>query len=272
MLEPAPDNAEKRERAEAIAKKRGPKATPAKAAKPSPAAKAAAVPVKPPPPPPEPEPEPEAAEVAVAAAPAEKGGMLDMDDLMPVNEAAPTEKTEDFVDLAAELDAALLGVEGGEEGDLFGAQKKPPEEMSFDEVLADFKKGVDQQVDSEDFSTHYNLGIAYKEMGLHDDATSEFQYCMRSPQYFLEAVSMLGVCLRDQGKFDQAVKWYEEAFSHDSLTAEQKMALRFEQADCLEQLGDADGALKVFEQIHAQSETYRSVGDRVATLREQLGR
>jgi tetratricopeptide (TPR) repeat protein len=144
--------------------------------------------------------------------------------------------------------------------------------MSFDEVLADFKKGVDQQVDSEDFSTHYNLGIAYKEMGLYDDASGEFQYCMRSPQYFLEGVSMLGVCLREQGKFEQAVKWYEEALEHESLSAEQKIALRYEQADTLEQSGDPDGALKLFEQIAAQAETYRGVGERVAALREQLGR
>jgi tetratricopeptide (TPR) repeat protein len=284
MLAPAPDDAEKKSRLAAIAKKRGKTGpiakAPAKAepAKPAPLPPKAKAPPPPPPPETEPEPEPEPeveAEPAVAApaaAPAAGGGLLDMGDLMPLSEPAAAEKTEDFVDLAAELDAALLGVEGSDEGDIFGAAKKPPEEMSFDEVLADFKKGVDQQVDSEDFSTHYNLGIAYKEMGLYDDASGEFQYCMRSPQYFLEGVSMLGVCLRDQGKFEQAVKWYEEALGHESLSAEQKIALRYEQADTLEQSGDAEGALNIFEQIAAQADTYRGVGERVTALREQLGR
>lgn len=198
--------------------------------------------------------------------------MLDLGDLMPESGAGSEEKTEDFVDLAADLNAALDGIAGDDEGDIFGAAKKPPEEMSFDEVLSDFKKGVAEQVDAEDFSTHYNLGIAYKEMGLHADACGEFQYCMRSPQYFLEAVSMLGVCLREQGKYDEALKWYSDAMDRSELSDEQKVALRYEQADTMEAAGDKPGALALFEQIQAQADGYRGVSERVAALRGELGR
>ncbi len=218
-------------------------------------------PVPPPPPPPPP------VTAAPAAASKPAGGLLDLDDLIPDAAAAPAAKTEDFVDLAADLDAALSGIAGDDGGDLFGGEKKAPEEMTFDEVLADFKKGVSEQVDAEDFSTHYNLGIAYKEMGLFADACSEFQYCMRSPQYFLESVSMLGVCLREEGKYDEALKWYGDALTRGGLGDEQKLALRYEQADTLAAAGDKAGALALFEQIQAQADGYRGVGERIAELR-----
>lgn len=222
--------------------------------------------------------EPKAVPPAPAPAPASppektapaKSGMLDMDDLLPGEPvAASSVGTEDFVDLAADLEAALSGIGEETDGDdLFGAQRKAPEEMSFDEVLADFKKGVDSQVDAEDYSTHYNLGIAYKEMGLLSDACNEFQYCMRSPQYFLESISMMGVCLREEGKLEQAIEWYREALKHDTLSGEQKLALRYEEADTLEQAGNREGALSLFEEIAAQNNAYRGVTERISALRD----
>src|SRR5690606_13385044 len=54
--------------------------------------------------------------------------------------------------------------------------------LDVEQVFAQFKKGVAQQVAMEDSETHFDLGIAYKEMGLLDDAMSEFRLCLTNPQ------------------------------------------------------------------------------------------
>src|SRR5206468_2899151 len=78
----------------------------------------------------------------------------------------------DFFDLASELDRSLaeaqVAVDTQEQESIEGPGH------SLDEIFKAFRKGVEQQVDSQDYETHYNLGIAYKEMGLVDEAIGEF--------------------------------------------------------------------------------------------------
>ena len=116
------------------------------------------------------------------------------------------EEEEDFFDLAAELEEGLLNVQSAVEED------RPPDgqNYSIEEILSDFKKGVDKQLGSEDYDTRYNLGIAYKEMGLIDEAIAEFQISAKDPKRLLECCSMLGLCFVEKGMHKLAVKWYQK--------------------------------------------------------------
>ena len=66
--------------------------------------------------------------------------------------------------------------------------------LDVDEVFAQFKKGVEAQIDASDSETHYDLGIAYKEMGLLDDAVHEFELAMANPRKECLAATMIGLC------------------------------------------------------------------------------
>src|SRR5690349_12423911 len=66
------------------------------------------------------------------------------------------------------------------------------EDETFREALAEFKRALDQNLPVEDHQTHYDLGVAFMEMGLLNEAISEFQKALRSPVGRLRTSEALG--------------------------------------------------------------------------------
>src|SRR6266550_3878854 len=75
------------------------------------------------------------------------------------------------------------------------------EERDFQEMLARFKQGIDENIDEGDFQSHYDLGVAFKEMGLLDEAIAELQKALRAPDGKLRSSEALGVCFLDKGAY-----------------------------------------------------------------------
>ena len=76
----------------------------------------------------------------------------------------------------------------------------PDEEDTFRDALAEFKRALDQNLPIEDHQAHYDLGIAFKEMGLLDEAISEFQKALRAPEVRLRTSEALGQVFFDQNR------------------------------------------------------------------------
>ncbi|HZN54649.1 MAG TPA: tetratricopeptide repeat protein [Candidatus Polarisedimenticolaceae bacterium] len=194
---------------------------------------------------------------ARAAAPAEAIGAgedkLDEDDLSTI---------------AAALDAEF-GTDRPAEAIVPAAD--PDAEESVDEVFAAFKEHVRAEVATEDFRTHYDLGIAYKEMGLVDDALSEFRIASESPELFRESCSMLGLCHWERGEADEAIRWYRTALQAPGEEETPLSGLRYDLAEILLQTGDPEGALELLVLVLREEPQYRDVQSRVVALREQLG-
>ena len=171
-------------------------------------------------------------------------------------------KENEYYDLASELGAALEGLQAPEES-LFEEEAKSPEEMSFEEVFEEFKKGVEKKVSEEDYATHYNLGIAYKEMELLDEAIGEFQLAARSPQFFVECCSMLGICFRQKGLTELAEKWYRKGIAAPGFADEVYVGLKYDLADTLAEQGRGEEANDLFKEVYAIQASYRDVKDRI---------
>jgi pilus assembly protein FimV len=189
-------------------------------------------------------------------------------DILPEEEPKAEEalfQENEYYDLASELGAALDGLQAPEEA-LFEEEGKSPEEMSFEEVFEEFKKGVEKKVGEEDYATHYNLGIAYKEMELLDEAIGEFQLAARAPQFFVECCSMLGICFRQKGLTELAEKWYRKGIAAPGFAEEVYVGLKYDLADCLEEQGRNDEALDLFKEVYAIQMNYRDVKDRIKHL------
>lgn len=137
----------------------------------------------------------------------------------------------------------------------------------IDDVFAAFKEQVAAEVGADDYRTHYDLGIAYKEMGLVDDAIGEFLTATRSPDKLRDACSMLGLCHRERGELDVALEWLRKAISAPGGSDSDEMGLRYEMADVLAASGDVSGALRAFGEILAVDPGYRDVVARVGSLR-----
>jgi len=175
------------------------------------------------------------------------------------------EQPVEYIDLAKELEEELAE----EEAMVEEATGRGKGEALLDEVFKEFQKGVAEQLSDEDSDTHFNLGIAYKEMGLLEEAIAEFRVSSHDPTFFVEACSMIGVCANELGHFDEAAEWYQKALVAPDLTADARTALRYELAMAFENIGKLEQALGLFEQIRDHDPAYRDVGARFAALSEQ---
>ncbi|HYJ47494.1 MAG TPA: tetratricopeptide repeat protein, partial [Pyrinomonadaceae bacterium] len=126
-----------------------------------------------------------------------------------------------------------------------------------------------------DYETHYNLGIAYKEMELLDEAVEEFQVAasMTSPQdgtpRYLQCCNMLGHCFMDKGMPRLAVMWFKKGLGSPGHTEDEYQALRYDLGTAYEQMGDLNNAIEVFTEVYGINISYRGVAEKLRELQEQ---
>jgi pilus assembly protein FimV len=144
------------------------------------------------------------------------------------------------------------------------------------EVFQEFRSELGEMSDEdEDLETHYNLGIAYREMGLLDEAIGEFQKVAKAIQkgkpfrYEMNCSTMLGLSFMDKGEPMVASLWYKRALTTPDLEEESILALQYDLGLALESAGESDAALDSFRQVYAANIDYRDVADRIATLQKQ---
>ena len=186
----------------------------------------------------------------------------------PYDEMSLFSDEQRFFNLAAELEKELDEEETPEATQL----DAPGEELSLEQIFREFKRGVEQQLSPEDFETHYNLGIAYKEMGLTDEAIGEFQIAAKDPARAVECCSMLGLCFVEKGLAPLAIQWFQKGLESPSLREEERWGIQYDMATLHEQTGDAARAYELYLGIYGQNSNYRDVTARVKTLESALGR
>ncbi|HLE82808.1 MAG TPA: hypothetical protein VJG13_00595, partial [Thermoanaerobaculia bacterium] len=242
---------------------------------------AAALP--PPPPPPVAEPQPPVdplralgdslrEEIDEAEAPAAEGrdpddsGTSWLDEVSAAAAAAkPLEDEGDFFDLGAELEQELSAEGLAGEELLVG-----PAEQSLEEIVEGFKRGVAESLSPEDFDTHFNLGIAYREMGLVDEAIGEFQLAAREPTYLVSCASMLGLCFLEKGLPELAVKWYQRGLQAPGLSDDDRIGLLYDLGEAQLAAGGRSAAYHAFVDAYGIDSNFRDVVARLAELEPRL--
>jgi tetratricopeptide (TPR) repeat protein len=165
----------------------------------------------------------------------------------------------------------------GEIGELPGADKGPIPEKPADAPLSaekqengqivEFKRVVvDQQLEKEDTETHYNLGIAYKEMELFTDAITEFQTAAMDPQRKIDCLTLEGICYRDKGDIAKAEEIFINTLSLQGLTGEEQLSLNYELAFLYETVGRQEDALRFYRQVRAINPGFRDAAKKIAHL------
>ena len=170
---------------------------------------------------------------------------------------------EQFFDLALELEKELAEEEMVAEAT--GAGKSS--DVSIEQLFKEFQRGVADQVQEEDFDTHFNLGLAYREMGLLDEAIGEFQLSVKSPDYLVESASTIGACFIEKGLAEQGAEWYARALGAPGLPLEMELGLRYELGRAQEAAGNTEAALASFSEVLAINPAFRDIMDRVSKLR-----
>jgi tetratricopeptide (TPR) repeat protein len=140
------------------------------------------------------------------------------------------------------------------------------------DVFDEFRAEMDESAEKEDPETHYNLGVAYREMGLIEEAISEFQKVAKSHQrgqkfrYALQCYTLLGLAFMEKGQPSIAVSWYQRALEMAELDPETMLALRYDLGVAQEMAGDTEAAQKSFLQVYGMNIDYRDVAERLAGL------
>jgi len=143
------------------------------------------------------------------------------------------------------------------------------------EMFGELKHDLESDVASadEDPETHYNLGIAFREMGLLDEAIGELQ---KACQFFdrghafpqiMQTYTWLANCFLEKGVPEAAVRWYDKALTVPGIDGETRVALHYELAAAYERAGDKTSALKHFMDVYGNNIDYRDVAERIKALK-----
>jgi len=146
--------------------------------------------------------------------------------------------------------------------------------------LEDIRTVLNADADEEDaddvYETHYHHAVAYKEMGLMEDAIREFQNAIKciaptdEDGKYLQCSTLLGHCFMEKDMPKLAVMWFTRAYEVEGLNSDERQALQYELANAHEANGDIDKAREQFEEIYAFDVDYRDVSERLEKVAQPV--
>jgi tetratricopeptide (TPR) repeat protein len=184
-----------------------------------------------------------------------------------VDVSAPGEEAETFVNLGDWLrddevpkDTRMVVAEQEPSGD---------EDADFADMLRKFKQGVAENVDPEDYQSHYDLAIAYKEMGLLDEAISEFQKALGSPTNRVPTYEALGQCFMEKSQFKLASSILSRALS-ERASEDQLVGVLYLLGLSAESQGKAEDALGFYQRVFVLDIQFRDIADRLNAVEQAV--
>ena len=139
-------------------------------------------------------------------------------------------------------------------------------------MFADFKKGVSETLTEGDHQARYDLGIAYREMGLLGDAMSELEVAMGDPVHRIGSLQLMALCSIDLGEPEQATGYLQDALSTPDLSDDCQLSLQLDLGKSYEAAGDFESALTSYQEVHAREPNFCDVESRLTELEERVAK
>jgi tetratricopeptide (TPR) repeat protein len=149
-------------------------------------------------------------------------------------------------------------------------------DSELEEIFTEFKEGLEENgapSQAEDPETHYNLGVAFKEMGLLDESIGELQKVCQAVErgqpfpHVMQAFTWLAQAFLEKGVPQAAIRWYEKALKLPTIDEEARVALHYELAAAFEACENKQAALSHFLEVYGANIDYRDVAERIKALK-----
>jgi tetratricopeptide (TPR) repeat protein len=178
---------------------------------------------------------------------------------------APASSDGDFVDLGS-----MLRDEKGPRDTRMRVNRREPkdqdEQREFHEILEQFKRGIDENLESDDYQSHYDLGVAFKEMGLLDEAIAEFQKALRAAEGRLRTSEALGMAFFEKGQYAVCESVLRRAVDGLDGTDEAKIGVLYWLGRASEALGKRAEAMASYERAVAVDIRFMDLSERIHRL------
>ncbi len=136
------------------------------------------------------------------------------------------------------------------------------------DIFHEFKKGIEEELGGEDSETRYNLGIAYKEMGLLEDAIREFKVSAKDPKRVFQSSSMLSMCYMEKKLYPLAIQEFKKVLESLSPSDEGYLGVKCDLADAYVKNKDYKNSLQLYTEIHSQDPNFRDVARKVEIIKK----
>ena len=161
------------------------------------------------------------------------------------------------------------GQEGGEGKVEVAVDRGQAVTFDFASMLAEFQRGIETQL-SGDSQAHYDLAMAYREMGLADQAIESFRLAAHDINFRQRSAEMIGRCLLEQGRFEEAASEFTQTLAFTALEPDVAVGVRFQLGIALEAGGRLEEALAEFERVFETQANYPDVAAKIRDLRKHL--
>ena len=142
--------------------------------------------------------------------------------------------------------------------------------VDLEEIIDEFKAGVSNSISGEDHESHYDLGMAYMEMGLYDEAIGEFQIASKGGPMELKCLEMIALCYLEKGEPTEAARELMRALEIPGHGPDETISIRYNLGIACERLGDLDRALQHFEEVYLLNVDFLKVATKVRELKQRI--
>jgi tetratricopeptide (TPR) repeat protein len=183
----------------------------------------------------------------------------------PKREKLAAGTDEGFVDLGS-----MVRDEVGQRDTRMRVNRREPkdqdEQREFHEILEQFKRGIEENLESDDYQSHYDLGVAFKEMGLLDEAIAEFQKALRASEGRLRTSEALGMAFFEKGQYAVCESVLRRAVEKLDGSDESKIGLLYWLGRASEALGKRADAMASYERAVAVDIRFMDLSERIHRL------
>ena len=179
-------------------------------------------------------------------------------------EVPPPEPERAYLDLENKIQEEIEAIEIAFYKQL--KEKDGVTEKDLKEIVADFRRQVEERVDRQNYEVRYNLGLVFLEQGLEEEAIEEFKLAAKEESLAVDCSALISRCYRQKRNLREALRWLDRALELSTQGSHSRYALTYELAILCEDMNENGRALELFRQVGEWNKSYRDVTKRIKIL------